>query len=86
MFEVQLSSKASDFYRKVDKPLARKLARCFEQLERDPRHHPNAIPLAGTLAGSYRYRVGDYRVLYRIGDQQQSVHVVNIAHRSDVYE
>lgn len=86
MFDVQLSTKAGDFYRKADRPLARKLARCFEQLERNPRHHPNVKPLAGNLAGSYRYRVGDYRVLYRIDDQQQSVQVVKIAHRSEVYE
>jgi mRNA interferase RelE/StbE len=86
MSDVRLSAKAQDFYRKADKPLARKLARCFEQLEQEPRHHPNIKPLKGNLAGSYRYRVGDYRVIYRIDDGQQAVRVLKIAHRSEVYE
>jgi mRNA interferase RelE/StbE len=63
MFKVDLSRKAQEFYKKADRPLARKLARCFEQLEPDPRHHGNIKPLAGNLAGHYRYRVGDYRVI-----------------------
>jgi mRNA interferase RelE/StbE len=86
MYDVRLSAKAQDFYRKADKPLAGKLARCFERLEQEPHFHPNIKPLKGSLAGSNRYRVGDYRVIYRIDDPQQVVHVLKIAHRSEVYE
>ena len=66
MFDVFLSPEAREFYAKADKPLARKLARCFAQLERDPRRHNNIKRLSGTLAGLFRYRVGDWRVIYRI--------------------
>lgn len=59
MYKVDLSAKAQKFYRQADQPLARKLARCFEQLEQDPRHHFNAKQLKGKLAGHFRYRVGD---------------------------
>ena len=86
MYDVRLSAKAQDFYRKADKPLATKLARCFEQLEREPRHHPNAKPLKGALAGAYRYRVGDHRVVYRIDEPAQVVRVLRIVHRSEIYE
>jgi mRNA interferase RelE/StbE len=86
MYRVQLSTKAQKFYRKADRPLAQKLARCFEQLEQEPRHHPNIKPLAGNFSGLYRYRVGDYRVVYRINEPQQVVLIVVIAHRSEVYE
>jgi mRNA interferase RelE/StbE len=86
MFDVRLSAMARDFYARAEKLLARKLARCFEQLEREPRHHSNVKPLRGNLAGCYRYRVGDYRVLYRIDDSQKVVLVLKIAHRSEVYE
>lgn len=86
MYEVRLSKAAQEFYRKADKPLARKLARCFEQLELDPRNHPNVKPLKGELAGVYRFRVGGYRVLYRIDGQIQIVSVAKIAHRLDVYD
>lgn len=86
MYDVRLSVKAQEFYRKSELPLAKKLARCFEQLEREPRHHGNVKPLKGNLAGRFRYRVGDYRAIYQIDDQQRAVHVLKIAHRSEVYE
>ena len=37
MFEVILSPEAQAFFAAADRPLARKLARCFAQLEHDPR-------------------------------------------------
>ena len=85
MYSVDLSTKAQKFYGKADQPLARKLARCFEQLEQDPLQHSNIKQLKGKLAGHYRYRVGDYRVIYRIDDQGATVRVVKIAHRSEAY-
>ena len=85
MYKVDLSAKAQEFYRKADKPLARKLARCFEQLEQEPRGASNAKLLRGNLAGHYRYRVGDYRVIYRIDEPQRLVAVLKIAHRSKAY-
>ena len=86
MFKVILKKKAREFYLKADQPLAKKLARCFEILEENPRHHPNIKFLKSQLKGFYRYRVGDYRVIYEINDQEITVIVVTIAHRSQVYQ
>jgi len=41
-------------------------------------------PLRGSLKGHRRMRVGDYRVVFRIVGQ--TVQIVAIAHRKDVYE
>jgi mRNA interferase RelE/StbE len=41
-------------------------------------------PLAG-VSGVYRLRVGDYRVLYEIDDDQSVVLVLTIGHRREVY-
>lgn len=42
-------------------------------------------PLQGSqFEGVWRYRVGDYRILVEIQDQQVTVLVIAIAHRSDV--
>ncbi len=86
MFEVILSPEARAFFASADQPLARKLARCFAQLEHDPRRHNNIKRLTGEFAGLHRYRVGDWRVIYRIDESVKQVHVLIIAHRSDVYE
>ncbi len=53
MFEVHLSPSAGAFYAIADQPLARKLARCFQQLERNPRRHNNIKRLSGPLAGFF---------------------------------
>jgi mRNA interferase RelE/StbE len=73
-------------YAAADKPLARKLARCFLYLENEPRHHNNIKPLKGLFASQFRFRVGDYRVIYRIDDTSAIVFMDQIAHRRDVYE
>jgi len=41
-------------------------------------------PLRGTLRGYWKLRVGDYRVIYKIG--RETVLILAIKHRSTVYE
>lgn len=87
MYEVILSPEMQAFYADADGPLARKLLRCFAQLERNPRRHNNIKRLAGReFAGRYRYRVGDWRLIYTIAEPAKQVHVLIIAHRSEVYD
>jgi mRNA interferase RelE/StbE len=86
MYRIELSREAQRFYERCEKADARKLARCFEVLERDPREGNNVRALKGKLAGTYRYRVGDLRVVYTINDQKVTVFVITIANRRDVYE
>jgi mRNA interferase RelE/StbE len=43
-----------------------------------------AKPLRGELAGYYRIRTGDWRILFRV--VAPSVIIVRIRHRRDVYE
>jgi mRNA interferase RelE/StbE len=86
MFEVILSPEAREFFELADRPLAKKMSRCFEQLEREPRKHNNIKRLSGAFSGYLRYRVGDWRVIYRIDDGAKAVFVVSIAHRGEVYE
>lgn len=85
MYEVQLSSTAQRFYEKADIPLARRLNRCFEQLQHDPYNHPNIKRLTGKLKGYFRFRIGDWRVVYEIREDNSVVIVVLIAHRREVY-
>jgi len=51
------------------------------------RSNPREIgaPLTGPLAGLWKYRVGDYRVIARIEDEQVSILVLRIGNRREVY-
>lgn len=42
--------------------------------------------LRGELGGYYKYRVGDYRIVYRFETKNSSVVVVKIEHRQGVYK
>jgi mRNA interferase RelE/StbE len=86
MHIVELSRSARDFFEAASAALQRRLNRCFRQLGVEPRWHPNIKRLKGDLAGYFRYRVGDYRVVYSIDEQRRVVTIVIIAHRRGVYE
>jgi mRNA interferase RelE/StbE len=50
----------------------------------DPRRFGKG--LKADLAGLWRYRVGDFRILCQIKDGELLVLVVAVGHRKDVYE
>lgn len=72
--EKQLSKLSSEAYDRV--------LRALLDLEEDP-HPSNSIKLSGREG--YRLRVGDYRALYRVDDEQQEVTVTRVGHRRDIY-
>lgn len=41
--------------------------------------------LQGKFKGFYRYRVGDYRIIYRLEESVLVILVLRIAHRRDIY-
>jgi mRNA interferase RelE/StbE len=51
-------------------------------LAQDPRPH-GCLKL--TAREGWRVRVGDYRVVYEIDDQQRTVTVLHVGHRREVY-
>ena len=85
MFEVQLTRDAQKFYQGADSSLARRLNRCFDQLRRDPYEHPNIKRLKGSLTGYWRYRVGDWRVVYRVEEDNRIVIIILVAHWREAY-
>ena len=42
--------------------------------------------LAENLAGFYKLRVGDYRVLYEIDEELEVVAIDRVGHRRDIYD
>jgi len=42
--------------------------------------------LKGNLAGYWRYKVGDYRVIVLIDDEAVIIQVVSAGHRKEIYE
>jgi mRNA interferase RelE/StbE len=66
----------------LDMPERARIARALARLAASPYRAPNVKALRG---GGYRLRVGNYRILYEIRDQQLIVLVLRVAHRREVY-
>ena len=49
----------------------------------NPRSYGKA--LTGNLAGLWRYRIGDYRLIARIKDDKFTILTISIGHRRDIY-
>ena len=50
----------------------------------DPRKHGK--PLKHSTEGSWRYRVGDYRIISIIRDRLGIIEIIGIGHRREIYE
>lgn len=50
----------------------------------DPRIHGK--DLTANLYGAWRYRIGDYRLITEIQDEEIIVLIVNVGHRRDIYD
>ena len=72
--------------RRLDRQVARRLVSYLEERVAT-RHDPRSIgqALTGPLAGLWRYRVGDYRIVCDIQDDVLRVLVVRIGRRDNVY-
>jgi mRNA interferase RelE/StbE len=84
-YTVQLVKTAVREYDKLPAKIKRRIDEAFEELEQNPR--PPGCKKLTEAQGVYRIRVGDYRVLYEIDDDQRvlEVLVVKISNRADVY-
>ena len=83
---VEVSNYAEKQLRKLDKPVQKRLLDWLEdRIEgcKNPRHFGE--PLRGELAGLWRYRIGDYRVICEIQDQQLVVLALAVGHRREIY-
>jgi mRNA interferase RelE/StbE len=73
--------------RKLDKASARHIkswiAKNLEGIV-DPRSKGKA--LTGNLKGLWRYRIGDYRLIAEIKDDEVVLYLLKLAHRKEVYK
>ncbi len=72
--------------KKLDAAIAKRVLDYLERVEllENPRSRGKA--LTSNLSGLWRYRVGDYRILCRIHDDKLIITVIEIGHRSTVYQ
>lgn len=84
MYKLFIDDKVVKDLRKIDKKWQIKIiANIKTKLVKNPFLGKK---LVGDLSPYYRYRVGDYRVLYEVLNKEVLIIVVKIKHRKDVYK
>jgi mRNA interferase RelE/StbE len=61
------------------------ILRALTPLGDDPRRQDADIKKMVGYADRYRLRVGDYRVIYEIADEQLIILIVGVGHRREAY-
>nr|WP_198032059.1 type II toxin-antitoxin system RelE/ParE family toxin [Paenibacillus sp. J14] len=81
-----MSSDAEKTIAKLDKPVARRIIVALEQLSLNPFGNPNIKKMKGKEGNYYRLRVGNYRIVYEIINNELIIYVVRLGPRGDIYK
>lgn len=84
-YKVKLSPKAQKQLSKLDKGVASLIVRyLYKNIDGSANPREKGKGLTANRAGQWRYRVGDYRVICDIIDDELVVLAVTVGHRRDV--
>ncbi|EAC3456864.1 type II toxin-antitoxin system RelE/ParE family toxin [Listeria monocytogenes] len=86
-FHVRFEKEAQKVLKKMDRFQAKLILSWIEKHiegSDNPRQHGKS--LVGNRVGQWRYRVGDYRLIAEIQDNEVIVLILNIGHRRDIYD
>lgn len=86
-YDVGLSERFKKEFRKLDK-YTQKIIRAWINKNLlgciDPKQHGKG--LTANRSGQWRYRIGDYRLICQINDNELIILALTVGHRRDVYE
>jgi mRNA interferase RelE/StbE len=85
-YNVRVDNKAAKQLEKLDKINSDRILKFLKQLAQldNPRSKGEAL-IEQKFKGLWRYRIGDYRLLCYIKDDELIILLVDIGHRSKVY-
>jgi mRNA-degrading endonuclease RelE of RelBE toxin-antitoxin system len=86
IWEIVLTRPSEKVYDKAPGDIKLRLDECFKTLEQSPLHGNNIKALTGKLKGLHRYRVGDWRIIYRMSLKHKVVEIIAILSRGDAYK
>ncbi|KKQ65980.1 MAG: Addiction module toxin, RelE/StbE [Candidatus Daviesbacteria bacterium GW2011_GWA2_38_24] len=78
-----LEKAAKKEFTKLPLHIHRKLLQALRKIKEYPLL---GIKLHGELGNYYKFRVGDYRIVYSFNDKESVIYVVKIEHRQGVYK
>ncbi len=84
-FEVKLTPQAEHAYMNLDSTTRTRVDRVFERFESGNFRHRNIRALQGRYADSLRYRLGKWRIVFRVDYANREVWIESITTRGGAY-
>jgi mRNA interferase RelE/StbE len=84
VFQVRILDAAADDLESLDRPVARRIIQRLQWLAKNL-DTINRERLTGQFAGLFKFRIGDYRVIYEVIEEEQLLIVHVVGHRRDIY-
>lgn len=81
-YRVLLHPKAVEFLKQANTRLRERIKAQLKELENSPREKGKRL----TQSPFWRLRIGDYRAIYMIDEEEKRVLILFIGHRSEVYD
>jgi mRNA interferase RelE/StbE len=85
MYRLHLLEQAQRDLASLDKATARRIAKKLNWLESNI-ETIRRDPLTGDLSEFLKFRIGDYRVIYQVIDEEELIVVYEIGYRREVYK
>ncbi len=84
MYRLKITSKAKRQLKKISQiRYQHALATAFEDIKEDPFLGKS---LTRDLTGRFSYKVGVYRVIYKVNEKDKTVSILSAGHRASVYK
>lgn len=84
-WEVELGPDAAKWFRKADLQGARRIRSALRAISTLDSPRDRGKALTGNLAGLWRYRVSDFRIVCDLQDTRLVILVIDVDHRSSIY-
>ena len=85
-YKAIFSKNALKIFKKLDKTTAGRIIEAIETLCDNPHETSNTKKMKGYSDNVYRLRVGSYRIIYEIVNNELIIIVVNVGSRGDIYK
>lgn len=83
MYKLRISSKAATEIKKISHPHQKAIILALAEIREEPFF---GKPLTRELTGRFSFRVGVYRIIYKVNKKDRVIDVLTAGHRATVYQ
>jgi mRNA interferase RelE/StbE len=83
-YRIQFKASAAKEFKKLPLSVKQRVSISLDNLQQNPR--PSGVKKLQGEQALYRVRVGEYRIVFTIDDDEKIIKITRIRHRQDVYK